>query len=151
MAVACAAFHPSVVRAAERTALGREPRRARWMDLPPDAAPPTPNVLVSGLLALNPAHLVDDCSSTALCLCNGHSRGAGDGGGNVNMAWLRRLLPAPLTPVPSEAELAERRDRLTRAIVMQHAEGSVLLGEGKFEIAGDLLADDPDEFGVDAR
>ena len=34
---------------------------------------------------------------------------------------------------------------------MQHAEGSVLLGEGKFEIAGDLLAEDDEEEGVAAR
>ena len=65
--------------------------------------------------------------------------------------WLRRLFPAPFAYVPSEAELTERRDRLTRAIVMQHAEGSVLLGEGKFEITGDLLAEDADQIGVDAR
>lgn len=60
-------------------------------------------------------------------------------------------MPTPLTHVPSEAELAERRDRLTQAIVMQHAEGSVLLGEGKFEITGDLLAEDADQTGADAR
>lgn len=67
--------------------------------------------------------------------------------GSKQRAWLRRLLPAPFTHVPSEAELAEHRDALTRAIVMQHAEGSVLLGEGKFEITGDLLAEDADQSG----
>ena len=71
--------------------------------------------------------------------------------GSKQRTWLRRLLPTPLTHVPSEAELVERRDRLTQAIVMQHAEGSVLLGEGKFEITGDLLAEDTDRAGVDAR
>ena len=62
-------------------------------------------------------------------------------------AWLRRLLPVPFTHVPSEAELVQHSDVLTRAIVMQHAEGSVLLGEGKFEITGDLLVDDADQGG----
>ena len=65
-------------------------------------------------------------------------------------SWLRRLFPSRLAHIPSEAELTQHRDRLTKAIVMQHAEGSVLLGEGKFEIAGDLLAED-DEEGVAAR
>ena len=76
---------------------------------------------------------------------------AGGDVGSKQRAWLRRLLPAPFTHVPSEAELAEHRDALTRAIVMQHAEGSVLLGEGKFEITGDLLAEDADQSGIDAR
>ena len=34
---------------------------------------------------------------------------------------------------------------------MQHAERSVLLGEGKFEIVGDLLAGDDGGAGVEAR
>ena len=62
--------------------------------------------------------------------------------------WLRRLFPAPFAHVPSEAELTEHRDRLTRSIVMQHAEGSVLLAEGKFKITGDLFAED-DQTGAD--
>lgn len=76
---------------------------------------------------------------------------AGGGVGSKQRAWLRRLLPAPFTHVPSEAELAQHSDVLTRAIVMQHAEGSVLLGEGKFEITGDLLAEDAGQSGIDAR
>lgn len=71
--------------------------------------------------------------------------------GSKQRSWLRHLLPAPFTHVPSETELTERRDVLTRAIVMQHAEGSVLLGEGKFEITGDLLAEDAIQPGADAR
>ena len=56
--------------------------------------------------------------------------------------WLRRLFPSRLAHIPSEAELIRHRDSLTKAIVMQHAERSVLLGEGRFEIVGDLLAED---------
>ena len=66
----------------------------------------------------------------------------------ANKIWLRRLFPAPFAHVPSEAELAEHRDRLPRSIVMQHAEGSVLLAEGKFKITGDLFAED-DQAGAD--
>lgn len=60
-------------------------------------------------------------------------------------SWLRRLLPAPLAHVPSDAELVEHGNHLAKAIVIQHAEGSTLLGEGKYEITGDLLAEDADE------
>ena len=65
--------------------------------------------------------------------------------------WWRRLFPAPLVHVPSEAELDRDQDRLAREIVIQHAEGSTLLGEGKFEITGDLLAEDVDEAGAERR
>ena len=64
---------------------------------------------------------------------------------------LLRLFPGRLAHIPSEAELTRHRDSLTKAIVMRHAAGSVLLGEGKFEVAGDLLAEDDDEAGVGAR
>ena len=66
-------------------------------------------------------------------------------------SWLRQLFPSRLAHIPSEAELTRHRDDLTKIIVMQHAEGSVLLGEGKFEIVGDLLAEDCDKAGVEAR
>ena len=57
-------------------------------------------------------------------------------------SWVRCLLPGPRTYIPSDAELDEHRERVARAIVIQHAERSTLLGEGKFEITGDLLAED---------
>lgn len=56
--------------------------------------------------------------------------------------WFRRLLPAPLTHIPSEEEMERNADLTARSTVMQHAEGSVLLGEGKFEITGDLTESD---------
>ena len=62
--------------------------------------------------------------------------------------WLRQLFPSRLAHIPSEAELIRHRDSLAKVIVMQHAEGSVLLGEGNFEIAGDILAEDCDKAGV---
>ena len=62
--------------------------------------------------------------------------------GCKEMPRWRRLFPAPFVHVPSEAELALDRERLARAIVMQHADGETLLCEGKFESTGDLLAED---------
>lgn len=66
-------------------------------------------------------------------------------------AWLRRLLPAPLTHIPSAADLARDEDLAAKAIVKQHAEGSVLLGEGKFEIGRDLFEEDEEEAGAQGR
>lgn len=67
-------------------------------------------------------------------------------------SWLRRLFPGPRAHIPSDAELDEHRERVAKAIVIQHAEGSTLLGEGKFEITGDLLADDAShQTGANAR
>lgn len=62
----------------------------------------------------------------------------------VFSTWFRRLLPAPLTHIPSEEEMERNADLTARSTVMQHAEGSVLLGEGKFEIARDLMESDAD-------
>ena len=58
--------------------------------------------------------------------------------------WFRRLFPGPMAYIPSDAELDEHSDHVAKTIVVQHAEGSTLLGEGKFEITGDLLAEDAD-------
>lgn len=63
--------------------------------------------------------------------------------------WLRRFLPDPFTHIPSEAEMERNEARITKGIVMAHAEGSVLLGEGKFTITRDLLADE--EPGADEK
>ena len=56
--------------------------------------------------------------------------------------WFRRLFPAPLTHIPSDEEMERNANLIARSTVMQHAEGCVLLGEGKFEITGDLLESD---------
>lgn len=58
--------------------------------------------------------------------------------------WFRMIFPAPFTHIPSEQEIEERSDELAREVVRQHAEGSVLLADGKFELSGDLFAEDKD-------
>ena len=55
---------------------------------------------------------------------------------------LRLLLPDALDHIPSAQEMQESDDVIAKSIVQQHAEGSVLLGAGRFEIDGDLLEDD---------
>ena len=55
---------------------------------------------------------------------------------------LRLLLPDTFDHIPSRREMDESDDVIARSIVQQHAEGSVLLGAGRFEIDGDLLEDD---------
>ena len=62
--------------------------------------------------------------------------------------WFRMIFPAPLTHIPSEREIEERSDELAKDVVRQHAEGSVLLADGKFELSGDLFAEDEDPRGV---
>ena len=61
--------------------------------------------------------------------------------GCKEMPRWRRLFPAPLVHVPSETDLTLDCERLARAIVRQHADGEMLLSAGKFESAGDLLAE----------
>lgn len=60
----------------------------------------------------------------------------------------RRLFPAALTHIPSEADMERHDERIAQSAVMQHAEGSVLLGEGKFEIKEDLLENDLQQAGA---
>ena len=62
--------------------------------------------------------------------------------------WFRMIFPAPLTHIPSEQEIEERSDELAREVVRQHAEGSVLLADGKFELSGDLFAEEEDSQGA---
>ena len=62
--------------------------------------------------------------------------------------WFRMIFPAPLTHIPSEQEIEERSDELAKEVVRQHAEGSVLLADGKFELSGDLFAEEEDSQGI---
>ena len=55
---------------------------------------------------------------------------------------LRGVLPDSLDRIPSDEDDERDRDEIATAIVQQHAEGSVLLGAGKFETGRDLLEDD---------
>lgn len=55
---------------------------------------------------------------------------------------LRFLLPDTFDRIPSKREMEEADDLIAKSIVQQHAEGSVLLSAGQFEITGDLLAED---------
>ncbi len=61
--------------------------------------------------------------------------------------WFRMIFPAPLTHIPSEQEIEQRSDELAKEVVCRHAEGSVLLADGKFELSGDLFAEDGDPQG----
>ena len=54
----------------------------------------------------------------------------------------RLLLPDALDHVPSEQDMKRSDDQIARSIVQQHAEGSVLLGAGQFEITRDLVSDE---------
>ena len=62
--------------------------------------------------------------------------------------WLLKVLPEPLTHVPSDQEIEKSSDEIAKEVVRQHAQGSVLLADGKFEISGDLFAEDDDSQGV---
>ncbi len=62
--------------------------------------------------------------------------------------WFRMIFPAPLTHIPSEQEIENRSDELAKEVVRQHAEGSVLLADGKFELSGDIFAEDEDPQGA---
>ena len=55
---------------------------------------------------------------------------------------LRLLLPDAFDRIPSTREMEESDDVIARSIVQQHAEGSVLLSAGRFEIDGDILEND---------
>ena len=55
---------------------------------------------------------------------------------------LRGTLPDSLDRIPSDKDVERDRNEIATAIVQRHAEGSVLLGAGKFEIGRDLLEDD---------
>lgn len=67
----------------------------------------------------------------------------------MGSTWLRRLFPAPMARIPSVEESKEREARLTKEIVQQHAEGSVLLAAGRFEMPEDLFAEEEDTQGGD--
>ena len=56
--------------------------------------------------------------------------------------WLRFLLPDTLDRVPSKRQMEESDDLIAMSIVQQHAEGSVLLSAGQFEITGDLVEEE---------
>ena len=58
--------------------------------------------------------------------------------------WLSRLVPAPMVHIPSVEESQERERQITKSIVQQHAEGSVLLAAGRFEMPEDLFAEEED-------
>ena len=65
----------------------------------------------------------------------------------MGSTWLRRLFPAPMARIPSVEESKEREARLTKEIVQQHAEGSVLLAAGRFEMPEDLFAEEDTQGG----
>ncbi len=54
----------------------------------------------------------------------------------------RLLLPDALDHIPSTQEMEQSDDQIAKSIVQQHAEGSVLLGAGQFEITRDLVSDE---------
>lgn len=55
---------------------------------------------------------------------------------------VRRFLPDGYERIPKDSDLAEERQRTLEGIVRMHAEGSVLLGAGRYVIDRDLLADE---------
>ena len=61
--------------------------------------------------------------------------------------WFRKLFPAPMAHIPTSQEYEDQDTRLTKEIVQQHAEGSVLLTSGNFELPEDLFAEEGDSQG----
>ena len=60
---------------------------------------------------------------------------------------LKKLLPAPMVHIPTPQEIQAQDARLTKEIIQQHAEGSVLLAAGRFEMPEDLFAEEDSEEG----
>ena len=58
------------------------------------------------------------------------------------MRGLRLLLPDTFDRIPSERQSEEHDEVIAKLIVQRHAEGSVLLSAGRFEINKSLLEED---------